>query len=75
MQSNDDALVEETTRKAFAAGVEEPLAATKVLTALKGIGPATASLLLSVYAPTEVPFFSDVCCHLNSPPVLFVCSC
>lgn len=31
----------------------------KVLTALKGVGPATASLLLSVVAPTRIPFFSD----------------
>lgn len=30
-----------------------------VLTTLKGIGPATASLLLSTYAPDEIPFFSD----------------
>lgn len=27
--------------------------------ALKGIGPATASLILSVYLPDEMPFFSD----------------
>lgn len=31
----------------------------KVLTSLKGIGPATASLLLSVAAPERIPFFSD----------------
>jgi hypothetical protein len=31
----------------------------KSLTQLKGIGPATASLLLAVYAPDSVPFFSD----------------
>lgn len=31
----------------------------KTLTELKGIGPATASLLLSVHAPGQVPFFSD----------------
>ncbi|KAF2279700.1 uncharacterized protein EI97DRAFT_184294 [Westerdykella ornata] len=35
------------------------LAALKILTGLRGIGPATASLLLSVYAPGKVPFFSD----------------
>jgi hypothetical protein len=35
------------------------LAALKKLTELKGIGPATASLLLSVGKPDEVPFFSD----------------
>ena len=36
-----------------------PLPALKVLTELKGIGPATASLLLSVMRPETVPFFSD----------------
>ncbi|KAH6687905.1 hypothetical protein F5X68DRAFT_275601 [Plectosphaerella plurivora] len=30
-----------------------------VLTKLKGIGPATASLLLAVHYPNDVPFFSD----------------
>ena len=29
------------------------------LSRLKGIGPATASLLLSIYDPVRVPFFSD----------------
>jgi len=29
------------------------------LTKLKGVGPATASLLLSTYTPEKVPFFSD----------------
>lgn len=29
------------------------------LTKLKGVGPATASLILSAYAPDEIPFFSD----------------
>lgn len=35
------------------------LQALKTLSQLRGIGPATASLLLSVCAPEEVPFFSD----------------
>lgn len=35
------------------------LQALKTLTQLRGIGPATASLLLSVCRPDEVPFFSD----------------
>ena len=30
-----------------------------VLSKLKGIGPATASLLLSSYDPVRIPFFSD----------------
>ncbi|KAI9682377.1 MAG: hypothetical protein M1817_000431 [Caeruleum heppii] len=35
------------------------LLAIATLTTLRGIGPATASLLLSVVFPTTVPFFSD----------------
>jgi hypothetical protein len=35
------------------------LPALDTLTALKGIGPASASLLLSVCSPDSVPFFSD----------------
>lgn len=31
----------------------------QMLTKLKGIGPATASLVLSVISPTRFPFFSD----------------
>jgi hypothetical protein len=31
----------------------------KMLTQLKGIGPATASLVLSCISPTRYPFFSD----------------
>ena len=38
---------------------KQPLPTLKILTNLKGIGPATASLLLSVAAPDVVPFFSD----------------
>lgn len=33
--------------------------AIKELTGLKGVGPATASLILSCFNPNEVPFFSD----------------
>lgn len=33
--------------------------AVQLLTSLRGIGPATASLLLSVHNPDGVPFFSD----------------
>lgn len=35
------------------------LKALDTLTKLKGIGPATASLLLAVHYPEDVPFFSD----------------
>lgn len=30
-----------------------------ILTKFKGVGPATASLLISVYSPERLPFFSD----------------
>ncbi|KAF1960344.1 hypothetical protein CC80DRAFT_383232, partial [Byssothecium circinans] len=66
--SNAESLVEDTTREAFSTlssssspmtTSEDILAALKILTALKGVGPATASLFLSVYEPERVPFFSD----------------
>jgi hypothetical protein len=75
VQSNTAPAIESTTREAFtklrrthdAGGAvadadgspAAALDAIKVLTQLKGIGPATASLLLSVAAPASVPFFSD----------------
>ncbi|KAF2117851.1 hypothetical protein BDV96DRAFT_489214 [Lophiotrema nucula] len=60
VKSNPEPFVQETISNAFTSlNAEDPLPALKVLTQLKGIGPATASLLLSVYAPGEVPFFSD----------------
>lgn len=61
VKSNPKELVEATTRKACANEEKDALVALKTLTALKGIGPATASLLLSVHRIEEVPFFSDVC--------------
>lgn len=64
MQSNDEDMIKETTSSAFALLPSSPaskdvLAAFKVLNKLKGVGPATASLLLSVANPESVPFFSD----------------
>jgi hypothetical protein len=35
------------------------LEASKTLCELKGVGPATSSLLLSVHSPEHVPFFQD----------------
>lgn len=40
-------------------GNRDPIKALKTLTTLRGIGPATASLLLSCADPDKVPFFSD----------------
>ncbi len=50
------------TKKAFAeyaADNSHYAKAITTLTKLRGIGPATASLLLSCYDPIQVPFFSD----------------
>ncbi|CBX92140.1 predicted protein [Plenodomus lingam JN3] len=41
------------------AAVADVQAGLKLLTQLRGVGPATASLLLSVLRPADVPFFSD----------------
>ena len=60
--SNDAIVVEETTRKAFkhySSNSDSPEQAVKILNELKGIGPATSSLLLSIYDPSSCPFFSD----------------
>ena len=60
--SNSAKDIRETTKSAFAiykAGNGKLAEAIKTLTKLKGIGPATATLLLSTYDPDNVPFFSD----------------
>ena len=57
VKQNSTDTVQETTRSAFSE--PDPMKAVKTLTALRGIGPATASLLLSVRQPNTVPFFSD----------------
>ena len=45
--------------KKLAGHVEAALAAVKVLSTMRGIGPATASLLAAVHCPDECIFFSD----------------
>jgi hypothetical protein len=62
VSSNSPSAIENTTRDAFAlhfAKTADLQPALNVLTRLSGIGPASASLLLSVYDPDNVPFFSD----------------
>lgn len=65
VQQNSEEDVESTTSDAFASYVASQKKATdakfalKTLTKLRGIGPATASLLLSVHDPETAPFFSD----------------
>ncbi|KAI1031495.1 hypothetical protein LB504_000577 [Fusarium proliferatum] len=51
-------------------------AAVGVLTKLRGIGPATASLLLAVHDPTRVIFFADeafwwLCCNGKQSPIKY----
>jgi hypothetical protein len=55
--SNDEAIVKAKTTEGFA--TTDVLKALDALSKLSGIGPATASLLLSVNDPDNVPFFSD----------------
>ncbi|CAD6563621.1 MAG: hypothetical protein ASARMPRED_000094 [Alectoria sarmentosa] len=60
--SNSVKDVRETTKNAFEiyeANGEDYGKSITVLNKLKGIGPATSSLLLSCYDPLKVPFFSD----------------
>lgn len=59
--SNTVADVRETTKEAFNVyddGAHYDKAVSRIAK-LKGVGPATASLLLSCYDPARVPFFSD----------------
>jgi hypothetical protein len=70
VSSNSEDVIRDTTTRAYAVlskisstksetliqGIMEALS---ILTSLRGIGPASASLLLSVRFPQSVPFFSD----------------
>ena len=65
MQRNAESAVKELTSdtfKSFSKGdksLDQAKQAINSLAKLQGIGPATASLLLSVFDPDSVPFFSD----------------
>ena len=69
VKSNSDDTIRDITKEAFStfradleSGSGSAVAAAKAikhLSKLKGIGPATGSLLLSVFDPEVVPFFSD----------------
>lgn len=60
MQGNSSENIKVTSGKGFEQFQEGgPKNAIKTLTELKGIGPATASLMLSVLDPQKAPFFSD----------------
>ena len=60
--TNNDSDILSATKSAFAtyeADHDAYAASIAALSKLKGIGPATASLLLSCYDPIRIPFFSD----------------
>jgi hypothetical protein len=57
-QQNSEEFVEATTSEGFSAELIWP-ESQRILVKLKGIGPATAALLLSTSNPEELPFFSD----------------
>ncbi|KAI0380194.1 DUF1479-domain-containing protein [Hypomontagnella monticulosa] len=78
VSSNDEELVERTIQEAvedYRVNLDAPKA-LDVIAKLRGIGPATASLLLSVYDPTGVIFFSDeafywLCCNGQKSPIKY----
>lgn len=61
VSSNEESLVEDTATSALDiySKKADASAAIDVLTRLRGIGPATASLLLAVHDPQNVIFFAD----------------
>lgn len=76
--SNDAAFASETIEAAITQYRKDRdvSAALGILTKLKGIGPATASLLLSVHDPDGVIFFSDeafywLCCGGKKSPIKY----
>ncbi|KAK6065916.1 DUF1479 domain protein [Seiridium cupressi] len=78
VSSNDGDMVKETMEKALNAYWKSPDAfvALGEISKLKGIGPATASLLLSVHDPDRVIFFSDeafwwLCCDGEKAPIKY----
>ncbi|KAF2480113.1 hypothetical protein BDY17DRAFT_312998 [Neohortaea acidophila] len=61
-QQNTEESVANTTKEgyeAFTGSTDSVKPSLNALTKLRGIGPATASLLLSVFDPSVAPFFSD----------------
>lgn len=61
VSSNEESFVEETVKESLEVYDKTSSAseAVDILTGLKGIGPATASLLLAVHDPDNVIFFAD----------------
>lgn len=59
VRGNAPDLVESTTRSAFAQ-VPHPSAPIVTVAGLAGVGPATASAVLSAFAPQHYPFFDEI---------------
>lgn len=79
VSSNDETFAEDTVKNALDMYKKPPRntsAALGILTKLKGIGPATASLLLAVHDPENVIFFADeafywLCCGGKKDPIKY----
>ena len=63
--SNPEEKAQQVTKKAFAsyASKSDVKGTVTIISELKGIGPATASLILAVHDPENVMFFSDEAYH------------
>jgi hypothetical protein len=78
VSSNEAPAVKSTIAKTMAAYRNKANTATAIdaLTKFKGVGPATASLLLAVHDPDSVLFFSDeafwwLCCGGKKDPIKY----
>ncbi|KAI1435551.1 hypothetical protein GGR50DRAFT_317430 [Xylaria sp. CBS 124048] len=78
VSSNDEAVLEKTIQEAVAEywSDKDATKAMNAIKTLKGIGPATASLILSVHDPERVIFFSDeafwwLCCGGRKSPIKY----
>ncbi|KAG8532829.1 uncharacterized protein KY384_002707 [Bacidia gigantensis] len=62
LASNSDEVIRAITKDAFSAytaNPSDPIKPLESIAKLKGVGPATASLLLSCFDHENIPFFSD----------------
>src|SRR4051812_6134697 len=78
VSSNDASTVASTVQQAVTAysSKSNVSGAIDILAKLRGIGPATASLLLAVHDSEKVPFFSDemfywLCCEGKAAPIKY----